>query len=78
LQEQQKYLAFQALGNAYIPGFRWMVIIIYFASFFFGVSVKSHCLNHLSMYISKMVSFDAHKIIQAGYESNVRKLRQEQ
>jgi hypothetical protein len=34
LQEQQKYLAFQALGNAYIPGFRWMVIIIYFASFF--------------------------------------------
>ena len=49
-----------------------------FRFFFFGVSVKSHCLNHLSMYISKMVSFDAHKIIQAGYESNVRKLRQEQ
>ncbi|KAJ6953033.1 hypothetical protein NC652_004884 [Populus alba x Populus x berolinensis] len=24
LQEQQKYLAFQALGNAYIPGFRFL------------------------------------------------------
>ena len=65
LQEQQKHLAFQALGNAYIPGFRWMVIIIYFAFFFLCV-----CVSQKSLLKS---SFHLH-----FYESNVRKLRQEQ
>jgi hypothetical protein len=49
LQDQHKYLAYQAFGNVYIPGFRWM---------FYFSSVKNYLINYIeSLRILDHISF---------------------